>query len=130
MRITPFIATILLAGCASQGAIDRFDAVLEQPWFDGSERSYGSWLDQIGRRPQPATPMSDAQAAALSGQAASLQAQAQALRVELARETDRTVRVKHYRALRRIGDELRPLERQLQNAGRASRTTVIQPYAS
>lgn len=130
MRITLFITTVLLAGCASQGGPDRFDAVLAHPWFDGSHRTHGSWLDQVGRRPHPPTPMSDAQALALSGRAARLQAQAEAIRVELARETERTVRVEHYRTLRRIGDELRPVERQLEDAGRASRATTIQPYAS
>ena len=120
MRFLPFLAALLLAGCASHG-FDGFDR------FDRFDRSHGSWLDDVGKRPSPPTPMSDAQAAQLSGQAARLQAQAEAIRIELAREKDRTVRVQQYRALNRIGDELRPVERKLEDADRPSRTTTVQP---
>ena len=125
-RFTPLIATIVLAGCASHVSGDRLDALLEQPWFEGSHRTYGSWLQDLGKRPDPPVPMSDAQAREFSGQSQQLRAQAEAIRVELAREPDRLARVKHYRALRRIGDVLRPIERQLDNAGRLARTTPLQ----
>jgi hypothetical protein len=96
MKLVASVAVLLLSGCMS----------------------YGSWLDDVGKRPNPPVAMSDEQAAALSASAAQLRGQAEAIRKRLAAEGDRRQRFRHYEALRRIGDDLHPLEAQLRDAGR------------
>jgi hypothetical protein len=96
MKLVASVAVVLLSGCMS----------------------YGSWLDDIGTRPHPPVAMSDEQAAALSTETARLRGQAEAVRVRLASEADRRQRFRYYEELRRIGDDLHPLEAQLRDAGR------------
>ncbi len=96
MKLVASVAVLMLSGCMS----------------------YGSWLDQIGKLPNPPRPMSNEQAARLGGEAAGLRGRAEAVRVRLAGEADRRQRVRYYEELRRIGDQLRPLEAQLRDAGR------------
>ena len=96
MKLVATVAVVLLSGCMS----------------------YGSWLDDIGKRPNPPVEMSNEEAAALSVEATRLRERAQAVRVRLAAEADRRQRFRYYEELRRIGDDLRPVEAQLRNAGR------------
>lgn len=96
MKLVASVAVVLLSGCMS----------------------YGSWLDDIGKRPNPPVDMSNEQAAELSAEALRLRSQADAIRVRLASEADRRQRFRYYEELRRIGDDLRPLEAQLRYAGR------------
>ncbi len=125
MRTSLLLATILLAGCAVPDTSPRLDRVLNLDLFSGFDRSIGA-LQDVGKRPDPPTRLSDAQAGDLTGQAALLRGRAEAIRAKLAHENDRRARFEHYQALRRIGDELRPLERTLENAGRPSRPTTVQ----
>ncbi|MES2634557.1 MAG: hypothetical protein V4669_16425 [Pseudomonadota bacterium] len=90
-------------------------------------REYGSWLDQIGRRPNPPVDMSQDEAVALRDQAIRLRAEANAIRVQLASETDRVQRFRYYSELRKIDDDLVPIERQLLDARRPSRTPGLAP---
>ncbi|ROZ77498.1 hypothetical protein [Ramlibacter sp. WS9] len=62
--------------------------------------------------------MSTEQAAALTAEALRLRERADAVRVRLASEADRRQRFRYYEQLRLIGDDLRPLEAQLRDAGR------------
>jgi hypothetical protein len=96
MKLTATVAVVLLSGCMS----------------------YGSVLDDIGKRPNPPVDMSNEQAAELSAETLRLRGQADAIRVRLASEADRRQRFRYYEQLRRIGDDLRPLEAQLRDAGR------------
>ena len=96
MKLVASVAVLMLSGCMS----------------------YGSWLDQVGKPPNPPHSMSNEQAARLGGEAAGLRVRAEAVRVRLAAEADRRERVRYYEELRRIGDQLRPLEAQLREAGR------------
>jgi hypothetical protein len=105
-KFFPVLATIFLAGCASHA-------------FDGiANRSHGSWLDHVGKRPNPPLEMSNDEAAVLSAETLRLRGQADTIRVRLAAEADRRQRFRYYEQLRRIGDDLRPLEAQLRDAGR------------
>jgi hypothetical protein len=106
----PFLALVpvLLAGCAI----------------------HGSWLDEIGKPPRPPVAMEDAQAHRLAQEAAQLRARAEAIRLQLARETDRRQRFRHYEALRRLDDDLVPLERALLDAGRPARIVPATPAAA
>jgi hypothetical protein len=96
MKLVAGVAVVLLSGCMS----------------------YGSWLDDIGKRPNPPVEMSNEQAAALTVEASRLRGEAETIRVRLAAEADRRQRFRYYEQLRRIGDDLRPLETQLRYAGR------------
>ncbi len=89
--------------------------------------SYGSWLDQVGKPPNPLNVMSTEHAVLLGAQAAQLRGQAESLRVRLASEGDRRQRLGHvmehqggdgHVELRRIGDRLHPIEAQLRSAGK------------
>ncbi len=100
MKLSASLAALLLSGCAS----------------------HGSWLDDIGKPPIPRVAISDEQAVQLAQEAAQLRGQAEALRVRLARESDRRQRFRYYEELRGIGDRLTPVERQLLDAGRALRS--------
>jgi hypothetical protein len=108
MKLFLALAPLLLAGCAS----------------------YGSWLDEIGKPPRPPVAMDEAQAQQLSQEAAQLRSRAEAMRAQLARETDRRERFRHYEALRRLGDDLVPLERALLDAGKPVRATSAPPAAA
>ncbi len=105
-KIFPVLAAILLAGCASQ------------PFVEIANRSHGSWLDDVGKRPNPPLEMSNEEAVVLSAETLRLRGQADSIRTRLAAEADRRQRFRYYEQLRRIGDDLRPLEAQLRNAGR------------
>jgi hypothetical protein len=100
MKFFLCLPAILLAGCAVSG----------------------SWLDKVGARPNPPVAMSDEQASALRGDARDLRAREEAIRVALATEKDRKQRLRQYEELRRIGDQVIPIERQLLDAGRAPRS--------
>lgn len=97
MKMVVLMAATLLAGCAA---------------------SHGSWLDDMGRLPKPPVAISDAEAQSLTAQVLALRVQAEALRAQLANEKDRVQRIRAYTALRKIGDELRPLELRLAESGR------------
>jgi hypothetical protein len=103
MKVIAGFAVMLLAGCAS----------------------HGSWLDAVGKPPQPPAVMSDETAAATAGQAAQLRVRAELVRARLARETDRRERIRDYRELEDIGGNLRPLERSLEEAGRSTVTGKV-----
>ncbi len=90
-------------------------------------REYGSWLDQIGKRPNPPLDMRQEEAVALREQADRLRAEANAIRVQLASETDRVQRYRYYSAIRKIDDDLVPIERLLHDARRPSRTPGLAP---
>ena len=100
MKLVLCLPAILLAGCAVSG----------------------SWLDRVGVPPHPPVTMSDEQASALMGEARDLRAREEAIRVALATEKDRRERIRRYEELRRIGDQVIPIERQLLDAGRAPRS--------
>jgi hypothetical protein len=106
MKFVAWIPVLLLAGCTSYV-------------------SHGSWLDTVGRLPQPPAAMSDEEARAAAAQAAQLRSQAVAIRARLARETDRRERIRDYRALDDIGWSLQPLERRLEEAGRSTVTGAV-----
>jgi hypothetical protein len=106
MKLVAWIPAVLLAGCTSY-------------------ISHGSWLDAVGKPPQPPVTMSDDQAWAIAAQAAQLRLQADSLRVRLAREADRRERIRDYRELEDIGWSLRPLERRLEEAGRSTVTGAV-----
>jgi hypothetical protein len=108
MKLFLALAPALLAGCAI----------------------HGSWLDEIGKAPRPPVAMEDAQARHLEEEAAHLRGRAEAIRLLLARETDRRQRFRHYEALRRLGDDLAPVERALLDAGRAPKTVLARPAAA
>jgi hypothetical protein len=100
MKFVLYLPAVLLAGCAVSG----------------------SWLDRVGVPPHPPVAMSDEQASALRGEARDLRTREEAIRVALATEKDRKQRLRHYEELRRIGDQVVPIERQLLDAGRAPRS--------
>ena len=108
MKLFVVLAPALLAGCAL----------------------HGSWLDEIGKPMRPPVAMEDAQARELEEQAAHLRGRAEAIRLQLARETDRRQRFRHYEALRRLGDDLVPVERALLDAGRAPKPVPPRPAAA
>jgi hypothetical protein len=85
---------------------------------------YGSWLDKVGKAPQPPVAMSDATAAELSAEARDLRARADVTRLALQHEPDRRQRFRYYEELRHIGDSLVPIERQLLDAGRSARSAA------
>jgi hypothetical protein len=107
IKLIALLPTVMLVGCMS----------------------YGSWLDQVGSRPNPPLVMSDSQAEALTQEADRIRGEAESVRARLAGEADRVKRVEHYRELQRIGERLAPLERSLQDAGRPLRTPAVQPVA-
>jgi hypothetical protein len=98
---------LALAGCAS--------------------RQYGSWLDDIGKLPNPRVAMSDEEARDLKAEAIELRAEANAIRIKLAAEKDRVQRYRYYSEIRKIDDSLAPIERRLTDAGRASRPGLLTP---
>jgi hypothetical protein len=106
MKFAAWIPVMLLAGCTSYV-------------------SHGSWLDAVGRLPQPPVAMSDDDARATVAQAVALRAQADGIRSRLAHESDRRERVRDYRALKDIGLSLQPLERRLEEAGRSTVTGAV-----
>jgi hypothetical protein len=83
--------------------------------------SYGSWLDHIGERKAARFPLTEDEKQALSKQAVDLHAQADAVRVKLAAEKDRTQRIAYMRRLEDIGDDLRPVEKLLRDGGTSRR---------
>jgi hypothetical protein len=107
-RLFLALAPVLLAGCAI----------------------HGSWLDEIGKPPRPPVAMDDAQARQLAQEASELRARAEAIRLQLARETDRRQRFRHYEALRKLDDDLVPLERALIDAGRPARKAIAPAAAA
>ena len=91
-------ATLALAGCA---ALDN--------------ASYGSWLDRVGQR--QAVPLSPEETRELQARAGELRARGDAIRLQLAAEPDRVRRIAHLRELVVVGDQLRPVEQALRDAG-------------
>jgi len=106
MKLVAWIPAVLLAGCATH-------------------LPHGSWLDSVGKPPQPPVAMGDGEARAIAAQASQLRSQADAVRARLAGETDRRERMRDYRALDDIGWSLRPLERRLEDAGRSTVTGAV-----
>jgi hypothetical protein len=98
MKLLAPLAVLMLSGCMS----------------------YGSWLQEVGKLPDPPHAMSNEQAAALGAEITRLRGQAEAMRVRLASEADRVQRFRYYDELRSIGGQLQPLETQLRNAGRTA----------
>ena len=101
MKLLALIPVIALAGCASQ--------------------DYGSWLDQVGRLPNPRIQMGEQEASSLTAQALRLRAEAEVLRLQLIAEPDRVKRMDRYVELTMVNDQLTPIERRLTQAGRLSR---------
>jgi len=81
-----------------------------------SERSYGSWLDAMGR-PSARVDMAPVTAKELSAQVQQLRAEAETIRSSMAHEGDRVRRIDYLRQLQAIGDQLRPLEQALRQSG-------------
>ncbi|MES2785179.1 MAG: hypothetical protein V4684_06920 [Pseudomonadota bacterium] len=90
-------------------------------------REYGSWLDQVGKRPNPPLAMTPEEAGVLREQAVRLRAEADAIRIQLASETDRVQRFRYYSVIREIDDELVPIERELLDARQPSRMPGLAP---
>jgi hypothetical protein len=104
------LAAVLLAGCT--------------PF---SRLSYGSWLERVGR-PEPARyAYTPEEAQAQRARAAELHARADALRVQLAAEKDRVQRIRYMGQLESIGDEIRPIEKNLRAGGTNTRRVPPPP---
>jgi hypothetical protein len=106
MKLFAWMPVMLLAGCTSYV-------------------SHGSWLESVGKPPQPPLAMSDNDARAIAAQAAQVRGQADALRGRLAHETDRRERVRDYRELNDLGWSQRALERRLEESGRSAVTGAV-----
>jgi hypothetical protein len=106
MKLVALIPVMLLAGCTSY-------------------ISHGSWLESVGKLPQPPVAMTDEEARATAAQVAALRSQADAVRSRLAHEADRRERIRDYRELDDIGWSLQPLERRLEQAGRSTVTGAV-----
>ena len=102
MKLFALIPVIALAGCASQ--------------------DYGSWLDQVGRLPNPRVQMGEQEASDLTADAIRLRVEAEVLRLQLIAETNRVKRMDRYIELTMVNDQLAPIERRLIDAGRVSRS--------
>ena len=98
MKLLAPLAVLMLSGCMS----------------------YGSWLQDVGKLPDPPHAMTNEQAAELTAEVARLRGQAEAMRVRMAGEADRVQRFRYYDELQYIGGLLQPLEAQLRNAGRTA----------
>src|SRR3954468_18827996 len=97
-------AVLALAGCSSV-----------------QNMSYGSWLEHVGERHAARYPFTPEEAQVLQGKQSQLQASAAGVRVQLAAEKDRTKRIAYLHQLEDIGDDLRPIQRQLRQGGTDSR---------
>ena len=82
-----------------------------------NDRSYGSWLENVGKPPAKIVPLTPERTASLQSEAAQLRAESDALRSRLAVERDRVRRVEYIRELRDLGDRLHPIEQALRNGG-------------
>ena len=102
MKLLAILPALLLTGCAY---VNNF--------------SYGSWLDRVGSPPSPPVAMPDDAAAQVMQQVVQLRGDAQAVRARLSHEPDRRQRIRYYDELLSINDRLKPLERQLRDAGRS-----------
>ena len=100
MKILLCLPALLLAGCAVSG----------------------SWLDKVGVRPHPPVAMTGDEAASLRVEARELRAREESVRVALSAEPDRRQRIRYYEELRRLGEDLVPIERRLLDAGRAPKS--------
>lgn len=120
----------MLSGCSSLPSLPSFGAMEESIQSLGSSLTsleYGSWLDRVGKRPNPPVEMSQEDATALRQEAGRLRAEADAIRVQLASESDRVQRYRFYSEIRKIDDELVPIERLLLDARRSPRTPGMAP---
>jgi hypothetical protein len=113
MKLAALLVLAVLAGCSS---VTTFE--------------HGSWLDEVGKPPQPPSVMSDEQAGYMLQEAAQLRSRSEALRARLALEADRRQRFRYYEALRDLGDRLVPVERALRDAGRPVRSAGASPQAA
>ena len=104
------LVAALLAGCA--------------PF---TQLSYGSWLDRVGKRETARYPYTAEEAQAQRARATELHARADATRVQLAAEKDRVQRIRYMDQLEDIGDELRPIEKNLRAGGTNSRRVPPPP---
>jgi hypothetical protein len=95
--LTFCFAGLLLAGCAGP---DYWE--------------HGEWLDHVSVRPEHPVQHSAEEQQALQTEADQLRSQAEAIRVKLAAEKRRDVRISQMKQLKDIGDNLRPVERALQ----------------
>lgn len=102
-RILVVLASaLLLAGCSGL-----------------KERSYGSWLDRIGReRPANLLPLAPEERVALQGEATQLRKEADGLRVQMSVEPSRVRRVELLAQIQVLGDRLREVETTLREGGR------------
>ena len=96
--ILSFCFAGLLAGCA----------------HGPSYWDHGEWLDHVSVRPQHPVQHSVEEQQALQSEADQLRAQAEAIRVKLASEKSRDLRIAQIKQLEEIGDDLRPVEKALQ----------------
>jgi hypothetical protein len=117
-KILLCLSVLVLAGCAGVSG-SRFD--LSGSRFDIA----GSRLDKIGALPRPPVEMSNERAVALATRAGQLRAQEETIRVKLATEANRHQRIRYYEALRQLGNERAPIERELIEAGRAPRAVLV-----
>src|SRR4051812_41707064 len=101
MKLLALVGVIALSGCAS--------------------REYGSWLEDVGKLPNPRVQMAEQEAAALTADAVRLRADAETLRLRIQAEPDRVERMKRLVELKSVNDELVPIEQRLTDAGRLSR---------
>ena len=101
MKLLALVSVIALSGCAS--------------------REYGSWLEEVGKLPNPRVQMADQEAAVLTADALRLRADAEALRLQIQAEPDRVQRMKRLVELKTVNDQLAPIEQRLTDAGRLSR---------
>lgn len=90
-----------------------------------------SWDRDLDTRryPGPAVALDDAQAQEISSRVRQLRTQGAEIRARLALETDRGIRIRHYRALHALSKELGPLERQLAAAGRIAGLPALASYS-
>ena len=106
------LCALMLAGCAGV-----------------NDRSYGSWLDAMGRPPARGEISAEA-AKDLAAQVERLRAEAEAIRISMAHEADRVKRIEYLRRLEAIGDQLRPLEQALRQGGFPAPTEPAEPPAA
>ena len=111
MKSIPLVlAALALAGCSSI-----------------QHMSYGSWLEHVGERHAARYPFTLEEAQGLRAKSEQLQASAAGVRVQLAGEKDRVKRIAYLQQLEDIGDDLRPIQKQLRAGGTDSRRYPAPP---
>ncbi|MBI2769594.1 MAG: hypothetical protein HYX47_08225 [Burkholderiales bacterium] len=86
-----------------------------------------AWLESVDLPARPRLALPEAEVQQITQQALALRARAEQVRVAIAAEADRHVRMQQYRELRDLDDERLPLERRLEDAGRPLPSAVTAP---